>query len=325
MVSLGGDLMHPVLFRKRIRGKHKLFAYSNNPGWEKHYEKIFVRNDYIRDKFLKAGASDKKLKVTGDLVYSSLKFFGTRREIRGRLGLSDDEVMLMFLPGSREFEVKYMLPVFLKVIDDITKIMGSVKPFLLKSPYISYDTIKKALLYGGRIKEVESIPGELHQSDENREAFIRYSGGKEVPILEGGLDYWGRGMDFVVTLPGTNTIQLAYRKIPSLVVAALNKPEVIPIEGILGLFKWVPVIGKAVIRKAFLHYVKKFRYASLPNIYTNSEVIPELFGIIQTSDITERVEIILKNNEHFEIKERLAQFSLKNNPVERIVREVWGS
>ena len=34
---------------------------------------------------------------------------------------------------------------------------------------------------------------------------------------------------------------------------------------------------------------------------------------------------ILKNNEHFEIKERLAQFSLKNNPVERIIREVWGS
>ena len=108
-------------------------------------------------------------------------------------------------------------------------------------------------------------------------------------------------------------------------MAALNKPEVIPIEGIFGLFKWVPILGKVVIRKAFFHYVKKFRYSSLPNIYTNSEVIPELFGIIQTSDITERIEKILTNNEHLDIKERLAQFSLKNNPVERIILEVWGT
>ncbi len=325
MFSLGGDLMHPVLFRKRIRGKHKLYAYSNNPGWEKYYEKIFVRNEYIRDKFLKGGASDEQLDITGDLVYSSLKFFGSRREIRKRLSLSDDDVMLVFLPGSRDFEVKYMLPVFLKVIDDITETMGGVKPFLLKSPYISYDTIRKALSYGGKIKEADSMSGTFHEREEKKEPYIRYSSGKEIQILEGGLEYWGRGMDFAVTLPGTNTIQLAYRKIPSLVVAALNKPEVIPIEGIFGLFKWVPILGKAVIRKAFFHYVKKFRYASLPNIYTNKEVIPELFGIIRTSDITERIKKILKSNEHLEIKERLTQFFLNNNPVDRIIREVWGS
>lgn len=321
--SLGGNLMHPVLFRIRIRGKHTLYAYTHNHGWERHYENIFVRNDYVKNKIFNRGVTDQKIKVIGDLVYSSMKFLLKREEVRRKLNLSEDERMVVFMPGSRDFEVTYMLPVFLKVIDDITDRLKNVKPFFLKSPYIPGDLIKKALLKGGKIKEAESITGTM--VERNIGWAIRFSGGKEVVLLEEGLEYWGEGVDFAVTLPGTNTIQLAYRGIPALVVTPLNKLEVIPVEGIIGLLKWFPVIGKGILKGAVLRYLKRFPYAALPNIYENEEIFPELFGVIKTEDIMKRVLEILKNYGYKRIKQKLKRFNLNHDPVSLILKEIWES
>lgn len=184
--SLGGDLMHPVLFRKRIKGRHTLYAYTRNHGWAKYYEKIFVRSDYVKNKMLKQGVSREKLKVSGDLVYSSLKFLRPGRDLRKELDIKEGEKMLVFLPGSRDFEVWYMLPIFLKVISGIDDRIRDVKPFLLKSPYISYEFIEKALANGGDIKVAESIPGELKRQGHHPFPYLNFPGAR-------GSAFWKRG------------------------------------------------------------------------------------------------------------------------------------
>ncbi len=324
MFSLGGDLMHPVIFRRRIKGKHTLYAYTNNPGWEKYYEKIFVRSDYIKEKFLKHGCPKEKVIITGDLVFDSLRSFKSRSEIRKSLQLKHSERMIVFMPGSRDFEVKYMLPIFLKVIDDLTEKWDDVKPFILKSPFVSFRMMERALSLGGKIKEIESLPGVLGGFSDEMGPKIELSKGKYVQVLEGGLELWGEGIDFAVTLPGTNTVQLAYREIPSLVVAPMNKPEVIPIEGIFGLLKWVPFIGKPVLKRAVLRYIDKFPFAALPNIYENEEIVPELFGVIKTADITEMINEIIENRTDEKIRKRLLRFKPESDPVRIITEEVWG-
>ena len=322
--SLGGDLMHPVLFRRRIKGRHTLYAYTKNQGWSKYYEKIFVRSDYVKNKMLKQGVSHQKLKVSGDLVYSSLKFLRPGLDVRKELDIKDGEKMVVFLPGSRDFEVWYMLPMFLKVISDIADRISGVKPFLLKSPYISYDFIVKVLANGGNIKVAESIPGELKRQGNNFLPYIEFSGGKRVSVLEKGLKYWGEGIDFAVTVPGTNTIQLAYREIPSLVVAPLNKPELYPVEGPLGLLKWIPLIGNMILKKAVFKYLTKFPYASLPNMYENEEIFPELFKVIQTDEITDKIIEIFTNKEHEKIKKKLSRFKPDDSPADLIIQEAFG-
>jgi len=321
--SLGGDLMHPVLFQKRIRGKYTLYAYSHNTGHERHYERLFVRNGYVRDSYLKRGVRPDRVVIVGDLVHSSLACLRDRDEVRKEIGVSGREKMVIFMPGSRDFEVTYMLPVFLRVMDGLTSRLSNTRVFILKSSYITYELIERGLEMGGRIREAESLPGKLKRNDDGGWE-IEYVGGKRVRILEGGLEYWGKGVDFAVTLPGTNTIQLAYRKIPELVVAALNKPEVIPVEGLFGLMKWVPIIGKPVLKRAVLRYAKKFPFAALPNIYTGQEVVPELFGVFQTDDITRRLVDILEKGEEKEIKKRLSQFVPTRDPARLIVNAVWG-
>jgi hypothetical protein len=324
MLSLGGDLMHPVLFRKRIRGKHRLYAYTNNPGWEKQYEKIFVRSDRVRDKSRKKERFGDKLIVTGDLVYSSLKPGGNRRGIRNTLGLAPNERMLAFLPGSRAFEVTYMLPLFLKIIDDIAKDFAEYRPFILKSPYMPYEYIAKALAGWRDTAGIAGLSGKLVEGRTENSRAIRIRSGREVTVLEGGFEKWANGIDFAVTVPGTNTVQLAYRSVPALVVAPLNKPELIPVEGAAGLLKWIP-FGTRILRKAAMKYIERFPFSALPNMYANREILPELFGIITTEDVTRKLHQILADGEHLRIREELSFFTFDTNPSRRIIEEIWGT
>ena len=326
IISLGGDLLHPVLFQFRSRGDYRLYAYTNNPGWIKKYEKIFVRSSYIKKKSIEKGMDVSKIAVTGDLVYSSIKEIGERDIVRQKLSLTKDDLMILFMPGSREFELRYMLPVYLKVIDEITNDFPNIRPYILKSPYIDDKLIKQALLNASNIKEAEVEGGTVIEYDRDSESNINFAikidDKKLVPILDGGLEYWGSGVDFAVTIPGTNTIQLAYRNIPTLVVAALNKPEIIPMEGIVGILKWFPG-GKIILKSAVKKYVRQFPFASLPNMYMQREIFPELFGVIQTKDIIERLRKIIKEREIEKIRDRLQVFKFHRDPADFIIFEIF--
>jgi len=324
ILSLGGDLMHPVLFRMRIRGKHRLYAYTNNPGWERQYEKIFVRSDWVRNKSKKRARFGDKLIVTGDLVFSSLKSGGNRLGIRDTLGLAPHERMLAFLPGSRAFEVAHILPLFLKVIEDIAEQLQEYRPFILKSPYMPYEYIEKALAGWRNVEGITGLSGKLVEGKTKNSRAIQIQSGREVCILEGGFEQWAKGIDFAVTVPGTNTVQLAYRRVPALVVAPLNKPELIPIEGATGLLKWIP-FGTRILRKAAMKYIERFCFSALPNMYANREILPELFGIITTEDVTKKLHQILANGEYLRIRKELSFFTFHTNPSRRIIEEIWGA
>lgn len=327
VLSLGGNVRHPVWFTKRVGAGYRLYGYSENShfsGMESHYEKLFVRNDYVRNRYRERGMPAEKIEVVGDLVLSSIRSHKRREETRQELGVRDDEIVVVFMPGSRSFQVLYMLPVFLKVIGDVVEQVKNLKVFLLKSPYVDYELIQRALRMGGKIREAESIQGNLRRGETADEYFIEFSQNRVLGILEGGLERWGEGVDLAVTLPGTNTILLAYRRIPCLVVTPLNKPELIPIEGAGAFLKYIPFIGRPILRKAALMYARRFRFTALPNMYRKREIVPELFGVISTNDITTRVAEILKNKEHLSIKERLGLFYTEDNPARKIVRAIWG-
>jgi lipid-A-disaccharide synthase len=319
--SLGGNLMYPVLFRKRVRGRHGLYAYSHNQGWEKAYTTIFVRNSYVKEKYLRRGVAEEKLLVTGDLVYSSLKYLRERSDVRRELGIQKNEKMIAFLPGSREYMTKHIIPIFLKLIDDVCDRVNGIRPYLLKSPYVSFELIAESLNVKEEIKGLKASTGTLHNGSGMH--YIDLDSGKRVYILDGQLDYWGRGIDFAVTIPGTNTVQLAYRGIPALIVAPGNKPEVVPIEGAANFVKYIPFFGKYLLQKVILAYADSFPHIALPNIYMNEEILPEMVGILHTDDITRKIQDLLEDDALSAIREKLACFQFDTNPVETILNTIW--
>jgi lipid-A-disaccharide synthase len=326
IISLGGSLKHPVLFKKRTRLGFPLFAYTDNPGLpgsEDRYERIFVRSEGIREKYLSKGLAPSKVEAVGDLIFSSVKTNKNRGASREELSARRGERVIALMPGSRDFEVLHMLPIFLRAASDISEMFDRVKFVFLKSPYVTRDVVVQALSPGDRVREEDGLPGRLMEDRKSGSALIEFSGDKILRVLEGGLDRWGSALDFALTLPGTNTIQLAYRKIPHLVVAPLNKPEIIPFVGALALFRRLPFV-KPLIRKAVLAYAGRFRFVGLPNIYANEEIVPELFGVLETKDIVDKLAEILDGDRMRSIAEKLGRFGYSEDPAEKIVARIWG-
>lgn len=102
-------------------------------------------------------------------------------------------------------------------------------------------------------------------------------------------------IDFAITVPGTNTAQLAICGIPMLVLMPTNKPELIPMEGLIDYLGKIPILGKKIKKVFFSLASKKIKYLSLPNILTNSKIVPEFFCEIKTDAIVSFLEKYLSD------------------------------
>jgi lipid-A-disaccharide synthase len=58
--------------------------------------------------------------------------------------------------------------------------------------------------------------------------------------------------DLAITIPGSNTAEMAGLGLPMVVALPLNKPESLPLEGIPGLIGRIPVFGPSLKRAAVL-------------------------------------------------------------------------
>ena len=100
--------------------------------------------------------------------------------------------------------------------------------------------------------------------------------------------------NLAITIPGTNTAQLAVLGIPMLVVFPLDKPEVIPLEGIGNIIDKIPLIGYG-FKKLIAYYVQKnTKFWALPNIKTDQEIVPELVGKIAPQQVANKIVQLLK-------------------------------
>ena len=95
----------------------------------------------------------------------------------------------------------------------------------------------------------------------------------------------GESLDFMaisklmVSLPGTNTAEAMYMKCPMITVAPLNKPELISLDGLLGLFVKIPFLGKLLMAVIIRYLKRKIRFVSLPNKIHNKPIVPEFIKV----------------------------------------------
>ncbi|OFX31119.1 MAG: hypothetical protein A2Z07_03520 [Armatimonadetes bacterium RBG_16_67_12] len=103
------------------------------------------------------------------------------------------------------------------------------------------------------------------------------------------VDYggWRRvaGADLALTIPGTNTLELALLRIPSLVVLPLSLTPEIPVEGILDLLLRIPIVGPKVRLAIARRYVVRAPYLALPNMRAGRQIMPELVGALTPEQV----------------------------------------
>ena len=89
-------------------------------GWHGPYKSYMVPDERTRDRLIMRKVPAEEITVIGDLITDVVKPKMTKKDARLQFGIKRIKVISLF-PGSREYEVKYVLPFLLKVAEQITK------------------------------------------------------------------------------------------------------------------------------------------------------------------------------------------------------------
>lgn len=301
-VFLGGDPVHAVLVSRRL--KIPAVAYMQKPRWKKSFAKFMLLSEEVKhENFLEKGISPDKVVVVGNLIVDSVhiqmqqeKTFDADARITGKPVIS-------IIPGSRPEIAANMALLFVAVCELLKKKFPRAQFFLLVSSFV-----KKELFLDLSKAAVHKIY-EIPQTELVKEGSIWKivtETGLEVPLIDEGKHQLMTLSDIALTIPGTNTAELACLGVPMVVVLPLNLPELIPVDGLLGWVRKVPFLGKIAMRGAAKIYSTKLGLLAQPNIFAREEIVPEVKGVIQPQDVADKaVELLQDEQRRLSISSKL--------------------
>ena len=290
VLFLGGDLLHASLIAKKL--KYKAYAYL--PGtyinWVKAYQKFFLPDHKMFDHFFKRGIPTGKLSVSGDLMVDGSPGL-EKKEAREKWQLDEKHPAIAFMPGSRKWEIDFMLPLYEKIGKRLKETVPDLRLMLIVSEFVPVDS------------------------------FLKY---KEHHIFDVFASFDSiSAADLVITIPGTNTAQIAAQGVPMIVVFPLDRPEVIPLEGMIHYISSIP--GLKLPIKRFIAWLvnRNTKYFALPNMKADKEIVEEIRGKVEPKIVAEKIKGLLNDKEKLNAISRSLKESMgMPGAADKIAREL---
>ena len=213
--------------------------------------------------------------AVGDLVADNL---GLQKELPALP--TEKGPLVAFLPGSRENIRIFALPFLKRMKDVLVKEFPAMVPRILLSPFARTD--------------------EEHLWKEA--GFYPVRGGEEVAFS---------GVDFAVTQPGTNTLELLHRGIPFLTLVPFSALNNVPLSGLSGMAVSLPFIGPSLRNRMLRARGRKAGFLAWPNRLAGREVVDEMIGDFTPEEAASRAAGRLRDQSWLaDTKKALAALSL---------------
>ncbi len=279
-------------------------AKAHHPG----LRAVLVDSARTRSAMQARGADPSRVVAVGNLVVDALNE-------APRQPTQPADVLLF--AGSRPFAARYLLGFLLAVAEQ----MAAQKPGL------RFAWVKSRLLPEAVV--VEALQAHLVQDIGGVGATwagegLRTQHGLEVAVLDEPERYGAmRQASLAITIPGTNTLELALAGLPSLVLLPLHKPEMLPLEGIWHWLLSLP--GARPLKQKFVRgLVLRIPHLALPNQWLGERVFPELRGVFSPTEVSmaglellapQRAQEVRAKLEHLEAQpgaDKLVEYVLAN-------------
>lgn len=252
VVFLGGDPWHALLLKSRFR--LPALAYFALPsGWEKTriaggFERI--ARGYRSPTDDPSGVGDLRV----DAVQDALPVITEPRPLT-----------LALFPGSRWIHLKASLGPFLEVVDRVAD--EELRVVLAASPYITPSRLDNAARKPWTL-------GLAYSTAQLQDDTLLTAAGNRIEVVWGDPYRVMAECDLALSLPGTNTAELAIAGKPT--VVPLSEKAPVGGAGILGLIDRLPGL-KGLKQRLKLKKFHRHRFLALPNQIAEREVIPEFF------------------------------------------------
>lgn len=286
VLFLGSDLMHAVFLSRRLG--FPAVAYTEGfVNWRGSFARFLVPYPSTRERLIARGTPPEKVRVVGNLMLDAVgaRLSGAQRE--ALLGWTRPGPVVALFFGSRPFEIAFMAPFLLRAAELIAREAPEARFVSSISPFVSVEQLKSALA-GPVPSEVEGSGGSVLEAagaDLPGLLSIESAGGVKITALRGFQYDIMEMADLALTIPGTNTAELAFLGVPMVVAFPLNKPEEIPLEGLAGMAGNVPVLGPVLKRALIQKLDKRIRFTAQPNMIAREEIVPEIRGVLQPLDV----------------------------------------
>jgi lipid-A-disaccharide synthase len=293
VVFLGGDYWHALLMSRKLG--FPAVAYTDRPSsWGRYFRHVCVADERVKASLIEAGVPHEKVVVVGNLMVEGVRPIMERATALEQWGLRADALTVGLFPGSRWYHVQASLSPFLRVAEDLAAQATASAPVqfaLGLSPFLTQQELCSSLQ---RQPEpyLDGQSGRL--MPEGAGWVVRTEGGLRIPVVQKQQYDLMNLSDLVLTIPGTNTAEIASLGRP--MVVAMTWRARIPRGGLAALLTWMPM-QNFIRRRLLKGILKKIRYTALPNQIAQREVVPEVRVEWEAGEISRVAADLLQNRE----------------------------
>jgi hypothetical protein len=219
-----------------------------------------------------------------------------------------------FLPGSKAAKLTQGIPLCLAIAQYIrdrlphTRFILPVAPTLDLATLASYadPKINPFLSRFGGVEAQLILP----PANSTEPPLLETASGVSIELITQfpAYEFLNR-CDLTITTVGANTAQLGSLGIPMLVLIPTQQLDAMRSwDGLPGILANLPFLGSAFAKTINWFILKQGRLFAWPNIWAQQEIVPELVGELQASDIARLVHEYLDNPEKLkQMRDRLLE------------------
>lgn len=280
LVHLGGDLMYSAL----LTWRWGLDSWSYMWGrwwWDGAFRGYFVKDRAGVAWLDRRRIPTRKAHLVGDLVADAVQV--ALEEAPPPPATSGRRIS--FLPGSRLHEVENLTPFFLDVAERLAASHPDLGFQMLLSPFVEAEQADRGLETPPHPK-VGGLAGRL------RDGALVSPGGVEIRIIREGNLAALAGSTLAITIPGTKTAEASCLGVPQLVILPLNRPEMLPFVGLVGLLDWLP--GGGYLKGQLLLRMKdRAGFLAQPNLLAGEALVREMVDVLTPQAVAAEAALLL--------------------------------
>jgi hypothetical protein len=284
VIFLGGDQVFPVLIGRRLGYRTVLYA-EWDARWPRWVDRYAVMSSQIAAKAPSALAH--KFTVVGDLMVD-------RQRLEPPESL-DSIPLIGLMPGSKAAKLTQGVPLMLAIADHIQAARPQTQFVVPVAPTLALTELAK-FANPTTNPMVERMGGALAQLVEPVDGgpCLKTAGGVKVRLEQAdrGVPSYNllSQLTLCITTVGANTAELGSLAVPMVILLPTQQLDAMRAwNGIPGLLANLPGVGTLAARAINWYMLKHLGFTAWPNIWAQKEIVPELVGRLDASEVAAQV------------------------------------
>ncbi|WP_267384699.1 lipid-A-disaccharide synthase [Cyanobacterium sp. uoEpiScrs1] len=285
VLFLGGDQFYTVLLGKRLRYRTVIYA-EREARWYRWVDRFGVMNTDVIKSIPKS--YQHKLTLVGDLMADLIPTSVSLSEI-------NSSPTIGILPGSKRGKLIQGIPLCLAIAEQVYQQNPQTRFILPVAPTLDLSTLASFAdsSQNPMVMKMGGVCAKLVTSsaDSSSSPYLETLSGLKVQLITQfpAYDYL-RHCSLALTTVGANTAELGAMGIPMIVLLPTQQLDAMRTwDGIPGILAGLPLVGNTLAKIINFIILKQGRLFAWPNIWANEEIVPELVGELQPTDVAKLI------------------------------------